>query len=390
MVEAMKAVKEENMTVSKAAREYHVPRKSLENRVKARVEHGTPPGPKRVLNDEEEHALVEYIKYMARGGFPMTSKVICAYAWAIAKQSGKASRFNQTAGPGKHWWADFRHRHQEELSLRRADKLDRGRARNANKEVISDYFQLLENTVENGIKDKSSRIYNCDESGMQLDSTNDLVVAPRGAKHVYSQSMGTREHITVHVCICADGKVMPPMIIFAKGFPGGPYAKDGPDKALYARSESGYMDGELYLEWFKKIFLKECSSERPVLLLQDGHKSHITTALIDLARREVILFNLPPHTTHVAQPLDKNIFKPLKVAFGTCLKSLTFARQDFVVAKRDFPRLFKDPFDQVCSPFHVKQSFHDAGICPFDSSRISLELSTLLITSHFQVHPIHL
>jgi len=38
MVEAMKAVKEENMTVSKAAREYHVPRKSLENRVKARVE----------------------------------------------------------------------------------------------------------------------------------------------------------------------------------------------------------------------------------------------------------------------------------------------------------------------------------------------------------------
>lgn len=167
--------------------------------------------------------------------------------------------------------------------------------------------------VENGIKDKSDRIYNCDESGMQLDSTNDLVLAPRGSRHVYSQAMGTREHITVHICVCADGKVMPPMIIFAKGYPGGRYAQGGPSNVLYAKSESGYMDGELYLLWFKKIFLCQCSTIRPVMLVQDGHKLHITPELIDLACKEkVILFKLPPHTTHVVQPLDKSIFKPLK------------------------------------------------------------------------------
>jgi len=226
-------------------------------------------------------------------------------------------------------------------------------------------------------------IYNCDESGMQLDSTNDRVLAPKGVKHVYSQSMGTREHITVHVCVCANGKVMPPMIIFAKGFPGGPYAREGPNGALYAKSESGYMDGELYLKWFQKIFLCHCSPVRPVLLVQDGHKSHVTTELIDVARQEgVILFNLPPHTTHVTQPLDKNIFKPLKATFSTALKSLTFAWQDFVVAKCDFPRLFRDPFDQVCSPFRVKQSFRNAGICPFDPFRIKPEI--LNPSEHFQ------
>ena len=69
----------------------------------------------------------------------------------------------------------------EPLTLRQADKLDRGRARNANKEVIRDYFELLEKTLdENGLKDKCDRIYNCDESGMQLDSTNDRVLAPKG------------------------------------------------------------------------------------------------------------------------------------------------------------------------------------------------------------------
>lgn len=75
------------------------------------------------------------------------------------------------------------------------------------------------------------------------------------------------------------------------------------------------MDGELYLLWFERIFLKYCSPNRPVILIQDGHKSHITTSLIEIARCEgAVLFNLPPHTTHATQPLDKNIFKPLKAA----------------------------------------------------------------------------
>ena len=109
---------------------------------------------------------------------------------------------------------------------------------------------------------------------MVLDSTNDKVLAPCGAKHVYSQSMGTREHITVHACACANGTMLPPTIIFAGGFPGGAYTRGGPTNALYAKSESGYMDGELYLLWFEKLFLKYCSWDRPVILIQDGHKSH--------------------------------------------------------------------------------------------------------------------
>jgi len=78
---------------------------------------------------------------------------------------------------------------------------------------------VLEKTlIENNIRDKSDCIYNCDETGMVLDNTNDKVIAQRGAMHVYSQSMGTREHITVHACACANGTMLSPMNIFAKGF----------------------------------------------------------------------------------------------------------------------------------------------------------------------------
>ena len=134
------------------------------------------------------------------------------------------------------------------------------------------------------------------------------------------------------------------MIIFAKSFPEGAYTRGGPTNALYAKSESGYMDDEPYLSWFTKIFLKYCTPERPDVLVQDGHKSHSTVDLIDLAHaNDVILFNLLPHTTHATQPLDKNIFKPLKSAFANVLKSITFARQDFTLSKSDFPRMFTQP-----------------------------------------------
>ena len=45
---------------------------------------------------------------------------------------------------------------------------------------------------------------------------------------------------------------------------------------------------------------------RPLLLLLDGHFSHYNPAVIRKAAQEkVILFCLPPHSSHETQPLDK-------------------------------------------------------------------------------------
>ena len=61
------------------------------------------------------------------------------------------------------------------------------------------------------------------------------------------------------------------MIIYSKSFPGRNYRFDGPDDALYARSESGWIDSELFLSWMKKVFLRHCGSQRPIILFVDGH-----------------------------------------------------------------------------------------------------------------------
>ena len=132
------------------------------------------------------------------------------------------------------------------------------------------------------------------------------------------------------------------MIIYAKSFPGGQYRFDGPDDALYAKSESGWIDTELFLVWVKKIFLKYVVHQRPVILLTDGHKSHINIDVIDLCRNnDIILYCLPPHTTHALQPLDVAVFKSLKTNTQKVLELLLSLRKTLLYRGVSFHELLK-------------------------------------------------
>ena len=63
----------------------------------------------------------------------------------------------------------------------------------------------------------------------------------------------------------------------------------------------------------------------PVLLIMDGHGTHMSIELIELARSNgVHLLCLPSHTTHILQPLDVGIFKSFKSNFSkACSKYIT-------------------------------------------------------------------
>ena len=77
-----------------------------------------------------------------------------------------------------------------------------------------------------------------------------------------------------------------------------------------------------------KVFLPHAAAQCPLLLIIDGHKSHMTLDLVDVARaNDVILFCLPPHTTHALQPLDVSVFKSLKDNFHKSVRALSFVKK---------------------------------------------------------------
>ena len=363
MVSAMEAVSQ-GTAVSTAAKAFNVPRKTLNDRVKGRVKHGTKPGPDTVLTEEEEAALMSYLVYMAQRGFPLTRTMTMAFAWAIAKRAGNAERFNSDLGPGKHWWSNFCKRHPR-LTLQKSDKLDRSCAECLNPKVVEEYFDLLDKVLtDSNLKNAQ---YNCDETFLPLDATREKVITLKNTKNVYAHSHGTTEHISMLCAASAAGFPLPPMIIYPKAYPGGAYTFAGPDDAVYGKSESGYEDSELFIKWMEKIFLKFAVPERPIILFIDGHKSHVTLDVVDMARNnDVILFCLPPHTTHALQPLDVAVFKSFKNHFSKAVKGLSFAKKNFVVSKRDFARVVKDPFEQAFSIPNIKSGFRKSGIFPFN------------------------
>ena len=78
-------------------------------------------------------------------------------------------------------------------------------------------------------------------------------------------------------------------------------------------SESGWIDSELFYYWLDKLLLLHIPPQRPVMLLCDGHGSHFTPETIArAAEKGVVVFCIPPNTTHVVQPLDVSLFAPLK------------------------------------------------------------------------------
>uniref|UniRef100_A0A1X7UP58 DDE-1 domain-containing protein n=1 Tax=Amphimedon queenslandica TaxID=400682 RepID=A0A1X7UP58_AMPQE len=82
---------------------------------------------------------------------------------------------------------------------------------------------------------------------------------------------------------------------------------------MYGLTSSGWIDSEIFHGWLCKHFLPHAPGSRPLLLLLDGHSSYYCPDTINTAAEEkIIIFCLPPHTTHRTQPLDKGCFSPLK------------------------------------------------------------------------------
>ena len=148
-------------------------------------------------------------------------------------------------------------------------------------------------------------IYNCDETGISIVHKPGKVVTEMGRRNMYALTTAERGKThTVLACVSASGYVLPPMIIYPRKKCVTESLKEGgiPD-TFFATSESEWINSELYLECC--YFLEHIPPTRPALLLKDGHTSHTSIEVIELARtNNVHILCVPTHTTHVLQPLD--------------------------------------------------------------------------------------
>jgi hypothetical protein len=77
------------------------------------------------------------------------------------------------------------------------------------------------------------------------------------------------------------------------------------------------MDSQFFLTWFQEYVLPFTADRRseasPVILILDNFSGHVHPTTLRVANENnVIMVGLPPHSTHITQPLDVTLMKPLK------------------------------------------------------------------------------
>lgn len=85
-------------------------------------------------------------------------------------------------------------------------------------------------------------------------------------------------------------------------------------------SENGCTNDELALLWLVKVFDRYTKAHMIRvfrLLIMDGHGSHTTPDFnYFCSQYSIIVLYMPPHSSHLLQPLDISCFSPLKRIYG--------------------------------------------------------------------------
>ena len=155
-----------------------------------------------LLTAAQEEVLAKWIKIQGRRGVPMTYTSV---AHAAGEISGKEV--------GEVWPKRFLKRHPD-LKMKKTTGLEKARAKALNQFAVNEYFDILTDVIKE-YDILPENIYNMDEKGIQLGiGAKITAMIDRDQKVVYSIEDGNRELVTVIECICADGSVLHPSVIF--------------------------------------------------------------------------------------------------------------------------------------------------------------------------------
>ncbi|CAD6211370.1 GSCOCG00010982001-RA-CDS, partial [Cotesia congregata] len=266
------------------------------------------------------------------------------------------------------------------LTARCPESISKGRAV-ITKELIRGWFSGLQKYLEEeGVADileDPTRILNGDETSLQLCPKTGKVIAPVGYKNVYQVSTGLeKEAITVLLFFTASGETLPPCVVFPYIRPPRDLIESMPDEWILGKSETGWMKTDVFYDYCTKSlnpWLTEKNIKRPVLVLVDGHKSHLTLKLSEFcAENQIILYPLPPNTTHMMQPADVSVFKPLNPEWQKTVRDWQMQPENLNshLSKNKLCPLLKKLLDSTNLSDTIKNGFKRTGLYPFDPDAI--------------------
>ncbi|KII83307.1 hypothetical protein PLICRDRAFT_75887, partial [Plicaturopsis crispa FD-325 SS-3] len=98
----------------------------------------------------------------------------------------------------------------------------------------------------------------------------------------------------------------------------------------------------------------------------DGHGSHVTPKMMELAMANKIDFHLlPPHTTHKTQPLDVAVFGPMQLRWTERMEEIVEETGEGL-PRYDFISEYMSLRSSAVTTQIVKAAWRKTGLEPFN------------------------
>lgn len=264
------------------------------------------------------------------------------------------------------------------LSIRKPESITRAAA-TVDESGIRKWFRrigeyITEENLTSILKDPR-RVLNGDETMFLFDPVTKSVIASKGNRNVYLvQQADPKKNITVLFTFDADGYMFPPDVILpCKRFSKNILMSFQQGWGL-GKSDRGWMDRENFQAYIQNILypsLVERKVPFPVIYFVDGHSSHTGIEAAELcASLGIILIALFPNATHIMQPCDVAIFKPLKNQWTKIIDQWKMENEGRMFTIDHFGGALERAIQNGINSSTVRAGFRRCGLFPFDEDAI--------------------
>ena len=375
---AIQAIQNEDIpSIAAVARVYGIPRSTLRDRINGHHSKATTRAHTHKMTHLDEDTLTQWILSMDDRGAAPRHTMVRNMANILLAAAGT----DPPTTVGVNWVGNYIKR-TPAIQTRFSRRYNYSRAEQEDPRVLNDWFQLVGETIARyGILPDD--IYNFDETGFAMGLVSTAKVVTRaeyyGRRPVLQP--GNREWVTAVEAVNALGWALPPLIIFK----GKRYIEswfcDTPSDWRFEVSPNGWTSDDIGLRWLRTLFIPVTASRtrgQYRLLILDGHGSHLTPEFDRLcAEHDIIPICMPPHSSHLLQPLDVGCFAVLKRSYGRLVDQQTrmginhIDKLDFLAA---YPRARADAFQTKS----IENAFRATGLIPLNAAEVLDKLNIQL------------
>ncbi|KAJ6436237.1 restless-like transposase [Purpureocillium lavendulum] len=354
--------------IAKAAAALQVPYYRVYGRTKGRHPVSRNGGNRTILSPSEDKAILIWAHRQVQCGHHILIRRLRHHVNAVLEASGRRDEVTER------WCSRYMRKHRNLFHRRKAATQDAKRKAVEDRVTISSWFDGW-SKYHSQSNIRKENIWNFDETGFMVGylQRGGFVWTFTDVDRPILCDSHDRVSVTTIETISAAGETIPPFIILpGVNIPGKWLANDLEGGAMLATSEKGYISDRIALEWLQHFEKKTrpLDAEEKRLLLMDNCEAHYTSEFVSFCiDHNIDLFPLPPHLTHLLQPLDVGVFGPYKHWHQHILhREVADGAYDF--GKSDFLYHLQEMRNRTFKKTTILSAWEKTGLYPYNPLRV--------------------